>query len=395
VDTKVTEGIDWVGHVDWTVRDFHSYSTVRGATYNAYLIRDEKTALIDTVKGQFAKQLLSGIQGFVDPAKIDYLVCNHAEPDHAGALAATVAACPKAKVVCNEKCRKTLGQYNDISKWDFEIVKTGATVSLGKRQLTFVDTPFVHWPESMVTYVPEEKLLFSMDAFGQHFAFSNLFDDQNPIEEVMTEAKKYYANIVMPFGKRVSNALKACGELDLELIAPAHGVVWRTHRERILTEYNEWVVCKPKPKVLVIYDSMWESTATMAREIQTGATKSGVDAKLIAIRATDLTEIATEVLDAACVAFGSSTLNRGPMPMVAAVLSYLQGLSPSGKIGLPFGSYGWGVSGAQAIQKYMEEMKWELLREPLKCQYRPNEETLAECRTAGAALADKALEMTG
>lgn len=394
METTVRENIDWVGHVDWTVRDFHSYTTARGATYNAYLVRDEKTALIDTVKEPFADGLLAGIRHFIDPAKIDYLVCNHAEPDHAGAFAAIVAACPRAKVVCNDKCRKTLSLYFDTSKWDFEIVKTGSSLSLGKRQLTFVDTPFVHWPESMVTYVPEERLLFSMDAFGQHFAFSNLFDDQNPIEDVMAEAKRYYANIVMPFGKKVASALEACAALDIDLIAPAHGVVWRSHCARILAEYNDWAVCKPKAKVLVIYDSMWDSTARMARAIQAGATKNGVDAKLISIRASDLTEIATEVLDAACIAFGSSTLNRGPMPMVAAVLSYLQGLSPSGKIGLPFGSYGWGISGAQAIQKYMEEMKWELLREPIKSQYRPSEEILGACREAGAALADRALEAT-
>lgn len=184
------------------MRDFHSYVTSKGATYNAYLIRDEKTALIDTVKAPYATYLLANLHALIDPKKVNYIVINHAEPDHASALPAVLAACPKATIVCDKKCKDILASYNDVSDWRFQIIKSGDSISLGERTLTFIETPMVHWPESMFTYLPEEKLLFSMDAFDQHYASNNRFDDEVDIYEVMQEAKKYYANIVMPHGWR-------------------------------------------------------------------------------------------------------------------------------------------------------------------------------------------------
>ncbi len=391
--TPIFDNIDWVGYVDFHVRDFHGYDTDRGATYNAYLVRDEKTALIDTVKAPFAEHLLRNVAERIDPAKVDYVVCNHAEPDHASALPRIMQAMPEAKLVCNPRCRDALAAYHDVASWRFELVATGDRIPLGRRTLEFVETPMVHWPESMVTYVPEEKLLFSMDAFGQHYATSQRFDDELPLPAILAEAKKYYANIVTPWGKQVAGALKKLGELPLAMIAPAHGLIWRTHLQSILDAYADWSVCRPRAKVLVIYDTMWESTAEMAEAIAEGAMAEGVEVMPMHVRRTSLTRIATEALDSAALALGSATLNRTMMPAAAAVLNYLEGLRPAGKAAMAFGSYGWGRGAPEAIDRWLDAMPWQKLRAPLRCQYRPTPTVLEECRAAGRLLAQKAREL--
>jgi len=393
MSTALRNNIDWVGYVDWNVRDFHGYETSRGATYNAYLIRDEKTALIDTVKVQFAQDLLAHISEFCDPVKIDYIICNHAEPDHTGALPTVIKTCGNPTIVCDEKCRKVLSQYFDTTEWNFHIVKTGDSLSLGKRTLQFIETPMVHWPESMFTYVPEEKLLFSMDAFGQHIATSRRFDDENSREITLEEAKIYYANIVMLYGKRVSAVLQAGEGMDIEMIAPSHGVIWRSYVKDIIGAYNDWVTCRAKAKALICYDTMWNSTSEMAEAIYDGAKCEDVDVKLMNIRKTGLTMLATEFLDCAAVAFGSPTLNQGMMPMAAAALTYIKGLRPTGKAGFAFGSYGWSKGGAEAVEQFLKDMKFDIIREPLNVQYRPTKEDLDQCREAGKLLAKLACEI--
>jgi flavorubredoxin len=390
MNTTLRDNIDWVGHVDWTIRDFHGYDTERGATYNAYLVRDEKTALIDTVKAPFADQLLRNVTALTDPAKIDYVVCNHAELDHAGALPRVMQAMPRATLLCDKKCAETLAEHFDASSWKMRIVAGGDSIPLGRRTLRFIETPMVHWPESMCTCVPEEKLLFSMDIFGQHYASSERFDDETDLHTVMDEAKTYYANIVMPYGKAVQTTLEKVAGLEVDMIAPSHGVIWRTHGGQIVAAYRNWAAHRPEPKVVVIYDTMWESTAAMAQAILDGASLSGVTTRLIHIRRSNLTRIAAEVLDAAAVAFGSSTLNRGMMPMAAAVLSYLEGLRPQNKVAVAFGSYGWGRGGPEAVDKSLRAMQWEVLREPLRACYRPTAETLEECRQIGRTLGERA-----
>jgi len=390
MNTTLCNNIDWVGAVDWNVRDFHGYETHRGATYNAYLVRDEKTALIDTVKAPFADELLRNVASLCDLQRVDYVVCNHAELDHSGALPKVMRAMPWATLLCDKKCAVTLGEYFDTSSWKIQEVACGDAISLGRRTLQFVETPMAHWPESMCTYVPEEKLLFSMDIFGQHYATSERFDDQSDMPTVMQEAKTYYANIVMPYGKSVLRSLEQLGGLDLGMIAPSHGLIWRTHVGEIVEAYRGWAHHRSKPKVLVIYDTMWESTGTMARAILEGASQPGIHASLIHVRRNGLTHIATEVLDAAAVAFGSSTLNRGMMPMAAAALSYLEGLRPLGKAAMAFGSHGWGRGGPEAIDEALRKMTWEIVREPLKARYRPTSEVLEQCRQAGRMLAERA-----
>lgn len=396
MNTVLREGINWVGFVDWTVRDFHSYETRRGATYNAYLVQDEKTALIDTVKYLYADQLIANIEKHTPLDRIDYIVVNHGEPDHSSSLPTMVEKCPNATIVCDKKCVQSLSMHYDTTGWNFQVVSTGESISLGKRTLTFVETPMVHWPDSMVTYLPEEKILFSMDGFGQHYASHNRFDDEVCLTEVMEEAKIYYANIVMPYGKQVAKTLEAASNLEIEMIAPAHGVIWRSHIAEIVGAYQDWCVCKAAPKVVVVYDTMWESTAKMANAMIDGVREvDGVDSKLIFIRSSNLTQMVTEIFDAATVAFGSSTLNQQMMPMAGALLTYLKGLRPVGKAGFAFGSYGWGKGGPEAVDEELKAMKWDVLRDPLKSQFRPTPEVLEECRAAGKMLAEKALEIAG
>ncbi len=393
MNTTLCEGIDWVGYVDWHVRDFHGYQTDRGATYNAYIIRDEVTVLIDTVKAPFSEKLLRNIKSFTDLDKVDFVVCNHAEPDHSGSLPVVMKAMPDATLVCTAKCEKTLTHHYDTSGWKFRIVKTGDKIPLGSRSMEFIETPMAHWPESMFTYIPEEKILFSMDAFGQHYATSQRFDDEVKLSTAIDEAKIYYANILMPFPRQCRKALEDAGKLEIEMIAPSHGIIWRSHIEEIIEKYSEWANNQVKPKVVVIYDTMWNSTGDMAETIYEGANRPGVEVVLIHIRRTTLTRIATEILDASAVAFGSATLNRDMMPMASAVMTYLKGLRAVGKVGFSFGSHGWGRGGPEAIEDQFNELKWGVLRKPIKCKYAPTPEVLDECRAAGRELAEWAFDM--
>ncbi|MCF7849955.1 MAG: FprA family A-type flavoprotein [Kiritimatiellales bacterium] len=387
MNITLKEGIDWVGYIDWTVRDFHGYKTESGSTYNAYLIRDEKCAVIDAVKAPFVDQYINHIRALTDLEKIDYIVCNHAEPDHSGGLPAMMAACPQAELVCNAKCKTALEKHFDTVAWKWHVVEDGDTIALGKRTLSFINTPMVHWPESMFTYVPEEKLLFSMDAFGQHYASAFRFDDEEPLDVILQEAKAYYANIVMLYGRPIAQTMARAAELDIQMIAPSHGVIWRSHIKEVFEAYQGYVVCKPAAKVVIIYASMWKSTEKMARAILEGAQECNVHAQLFDVDNTHRTRIVTDVLDAAAIAVGSPTLNNSLMPEMAAALTYLQGLRPTNKTGFAFGSYGWSKKGgASAVEKFLEEMKINILREPLRVQYVPSEEVLEECREAGRQL---------
>lgn len=389
--TALRDGINWVGYVDWSVRDFHGYRTERGSSYNAYLVQDEKTAVIDSVKAPYAADLLRHIRAFTELDKIDYVVCNHAEPDHSGSLPVLMQQCPNATLLADARCVKALGQHYQTDGWRIQEVQSGDAVSLGKRTLTFMETPMVHWPESMFTYVPEEKLLFSMDAFGQHYAAAHRFDDEEPFDVLMQEAKTYYANIVMLFAKPIERALAQASNLDIEMIAPSHGVIWRSRIADIVGCYTRWVAQKTKAKVLIVYDSMWQSTDKMAKAIMDGVLEREVDARLYNVSSTHITVLATEVLDAAAVAAGSPTLNNTLMPSMAAAMTYWHGLKPVGKAALAFGSYGWSRGGAEAVNDYLKTMRMDVIRDPIEAQFVPTEADLDECRAAGRLLAEAAL----
>ncbi|MCL2305548.1 MAG: MBL fold metallo-hydrolase [Planctomycetaceae bacterium] len=389
MNTQLKSGIDWVGYLDWNVRDFHSYDTARGATYNAYLVRDEKTALIDTVKAPYADHLLRNLRERTSLDKIDYLVCNHSELDHAGALPEVLRHLPNATLLCNAKCKETLGTFFDISGWKIQLVGPEETVSLGCRSLAFVNTPMVHWPESMFTYIPEEKLLFSMDAFGQHLATTARFDDQWPLEHLLAEAKLYYANIVTPYGRQVLKTLEAAATIPIEMIAPSHGLIWRTHIGDILAAYGDWAGGRFQKKLLILYDTMWESTEIMAEEIlkTVQAVQPDVDVHLMHVRKTSLTRIAAEMLDASAVAVGTSTLNTQMMPQLAAVLTYLRGLKFREKSAFAFGSSGWGPGGPEQVHQCLEQLQWNVIVDPIRAKNRPTEEVLQRCRDAAGQLA--------
>ncbi len=393
MNTQLSENVRWVGYIDWAVRDFHGYRTERGSTYNAYLVLGEKRALIDTVKAPYADDLLAQIRACLPLEQLDYIVCNHAEPDHAGGLEQVLAVCPNARVVCNKKCAEALRLHFDTSKWKFQIVADGEKLDLGGRTLQFFDTPMVHWPESMVTYLVEEQVLFSMDAFGQHFAGAWRFDDEAPLDVVMAEAKRYYANIVMPYGRPVAAALAKVGTLPLKIIAPSHGVIWRAHIGEIVAAYKEWMVCKAAAKVVIAYVSMWNSTRVMAQAMADGALESKVEVQLIDLDTVHDTELVCEALDCACLAIGSPTLNQGIMPRMAAALTYLRGLRPTGKFGLAFGSYGWAARGCDELAQYLHVMQMTPLGEPITCKFRPDAVTVEKCHEAGRVMAKKALEL--
>ncbi|MCC8107941.1 MAG: FprA family A-type flavoprotein [Planctomycetes bacterium] len=385
--------IDWVGAIDWNVRDFHSYNTDRGATYNAYLIRDSQSALIDCVKGPFFDRYIKQVSELADPASIKYLVVNHGELDHTSGLPMAVKAFPNAALVTNKKCQNTLQRYFNTDGWNWHIVKTGDSLSLGNRTLQFIETPMVHWPDSMFTYVPEDELLFSMDAFGQHVASAARFDDEIDLDIVMDEAKTYYANIVVPHGKFVAKTLEAAAGLSIKMIAPSHGVIWRNHLDAILTAYKAWCGNRVRAKVGVFYDSMWESTGRIAEAITQGADVDGVATIMLHVRHSNLTRIATEFLDTAAFAFGSSTLNNLLMPAASSALVYMRGMNLPGKTGFAFGSYGWAAKGgADQVEAYMKEAGWTINRPVLKCSYLPDAAVLDEAEKAGRELARIALE---
>lgn len=384
--TELKPGIYYVGVVDWNLRNFHGYSIHNGTTYNAYLIVDEKIALIDTVKAPFAKELLDRISEIINPADIDYLISNHVEMDHSGSIPAVIAAAPNAVLVTSSPNGVKGLKAHYGNNFNFQEVKAGDTLSLGKRSLTFVGTPMLHWPDNMVTYCPEEKILFSNDAFGQHFTSSNHFDDEVDLANVMYATKGYYANILMPFGAQAKKALDIVEGLDIEMIAPSHGIIWRSHIQDVLKAYHQFADGVAEDKALVIYDSMWHSTEAMAHSIVEGFSKKGTPVALFDLKENDLSDIATEVLTARCLVIGSPTLNNNMLPNVAALLSYLKGLQPKGKKGFAFGSYGWGGQSIGMVNQALEELGVEIIMDPVKLNYIPSREQLKDLEDKVAAL---------
>ncbi len=350
---QISENIFWVGAVDWSMRNFHGYETSRGSSYNAYLIVDEKITLIDTAKVTFADELLARISSVVAPEKIDVVVSSHVEPDHSGALKIVADLAPQAEIITTNP-NGLKGLTARYGKLNYRAVKAGDEISIGKRTLKFVPTPMLHWPDSMVTYCPEDAILFSNDAFGQHLASSMRFDDENDLTTVLAEAKKYYANILMPFGKQAQTALKALGGLELKMIATGHGVIWRSNIEKILDCYKSWSAGDVSERAVVVFDSMWHSTEILARTITEAFAKHGIPAAFYDIKATPLADIVTDIFTSKYLAVGSPTINNQMMPTIAAFLCYLKGLRPVNHKAFAFGSYGWG---GQSIGYVEDELR--------------------------------------
>ncbi|MDY6988646.1 MAG: FprA family A-type flavoprotein [Thermodesulfobacteriota bacterium] len=385
---EIAEGIFWVGVIDWNIRDFHGYSTEQGSTYNAYLIMDERITLIDTVKKEFADELMGNISQIVDPKKIDYVISNHTEMDHSGGLARVMHKVGGDKpLYCSKMGHKNLLRHFP-QKWNYQPVENGGTLGLGKRTLTFLETRMLHWPDSMFSYVNEDKILFSSDAFGQHHAGLERFDDQVG-DAIMPHAKKYFANILLLYSPLILKLVDTVTEmgLALDMICPDHGIIWRKEPSKIINAYVEWSTQKPKRKALVVYDTMWHSTETMAGAIVDALGQEGVDAKPMHLRTWHRSDIITEVLDAGAVIVGSPTLNNGLFPTVSDFLTYMKGLKPSNKIGAAFGSFGWSGEAVKLINKELEEMKFELVDPGVKIQYVPDDESIAACYELGKKIA--------
>ena len=369
---EIAKGIYWVGVADWNVRDFHGYFIPAGSTYNAYLILDDKVTLIDTVKKEFADQLLDNIAQIIDPRKIDYMISNHTEMDHSGGLPRVMSEIGADKpLYCSKMGQKNLSLHFQ-EKWNYQPVENGGVLNLGKRSLTFLETRMLHWPDSMFSYVKEEQLLFSSDAFGEHYAGPERFDDEVG-EAIMPHARKYFANILLLYAPLILQLVEKVTQMDLTIktICPDHGIIWRQDPSKIIKAYVEWSQQKPKKKAVVVYDTMWHSTQILAEAIVDGLSQTGVEAKPFHLRASHRSDVITEILDAGAVIVGSPTLNNGLFPTVADFLTYMKGLKPNKKIAAAFGSYGWSGEAVKLINKELEEMKFELIDPGLKIQFIP------------------------
>jgi len=392
--TELAEGVYWIGAIDWNIRNFHGYSTHVGTTYNAYLVVDEKVALIDTVKAPFYRELKARVEQLVPFADIDYVVSNHVEMDHSGSLPMVMQAAKNARLITLEKFGENGLSKTFHSKWPTIAVKEGSELKLGKRTLTFIPTPMLHWPDSMCTYLAEDRILFSMDAFGQHLATSKRFDDEVGLDIIMPQAAKYYANILMPFGDLIVKAVEKLGSIDIDMIAPSHGMIWRSHLSDILKAYTSWGQGDTVKKALVIYDTMWGSTEKMALALAEGIAGEGIEVKVYNLTHSDHSDIIREVLDARAVLVGSPTLNNGMFPTVAQFLCYLRGLKPRGKIGAAFGSHGWAGGGVKAVQQELEAAGIELMDSGLAFKFVPDADELQKCADFGRIVA-QAIEKGG
>ena len=374
---EIKKGIYWVGGIDWDLRNFHGYLTQRGSTYNAYLIIDEKIVLVDTVKHYLYDEMLKRIKEIVDPSRIDYVVSNHTEMDHSGGLPKILEIAKNATIICSPNGEKGLKRHFK-KDWRFKVVNSDDSVNIGKRNLVFALAPMVHWPDSMVTYVPEEKLLLSNDAFGQHIASNERFVDEVEWDIVRQEAAKYYANIVLPYGAQVQKALEAVSSLDIDMIGPSHGLIWRTKLKDIIGFYKKWSTNTCENKAVIVYDTMWHTTETMAKAISESFKEKGVNCATFDLTSEHMSDAMTEVLESKYICVGSPTLNNGMLPTVSAFLTYMKGLAPKNRIGIAFGSYGWGGQSIGEIEKIFESCKFELPVKGLKIQYIPDEAELAE-----------------
>ncbi|PLX00565.1 MAG: MBL fold metallo-hydrolase [Marinilabiliales bacterium] len=373
---EIKKGIYWVGAIDWNVRNFHGYLTQRGTTYNAYLIIDEKITLIDTVKAPLVGEMMQRIESVIDPSKIDYVVSNHVEMDHSGAIPMIMEKTPNATVVCSPKGEKGLRAHFK-KEWNFKTVGNGELLDIGERKLNFVLTPMVHWPDNMVAYMPDEKILFSNDAFGQHLASSARLDDNYSLGIIMEEARKYYANIVLPYSSQVRKVMEIVDTLDIDIIASSHGIVWKKHVKDIIAEYKKWASNQTEKKAVIVFDSMWKSTESMAFSLYEAFEEKGYKAPIFNLQHNHISDIMTEMITAEYLCIGSPTLNKDVMPSVAAFLTYLRGLAPEGRKAVVFGSYGWAKQNIKVMKDFLTSFD---LTAEYNINYIPSDDQLKEMK---------------
>ena len=387
------DDIWWVGAIDWDVRDFHGYETPRGTTYNAYLILDEKVALVDGCRDGFGPEMLARVRACCGARAVDYLVINHVEPDHSGAIPWLVERLAPQRIFCSKRANDALALYYGaatVEGWDLQVVATGDELSLGRNTLHFIEAPMLHWPDSMFTYVKEAKTLLPNDGFGQHLATSKRFADEVDMSVVMEEASKYYANILMPFGAQIQKMLAKIGEMGLEIetVGPSHGVVWRRPEDvaRIVEAYARWSDFQAPERVSLIYDTMWHSTEKMTMAIGDGVAQEGVECTVARLSRSPRSEVARTVLESRAFLVGSPTLNNGMFPTVGGFLTYIKGLRPKNRIAGAYGSCGWAGGAVKHIDAELRGLGLDVV-EPIEVKYRPTDAELEACAELGRQVA--------
>ena len=393
---NIKNNVYWVGKIDWELERFHGfeYSTNRGSSYNSYLIKEDKTVLIDTVWGPYAKEFVKNLEKEVDLSKIDYIIANHGEPDHSGSLPELMSKIPDTPIYCTKNALKSLkGQYHQ--DWNFKVVKTGDTLNLGNKQLVFVEMPMLHWPDSMLCYLTDDNLLFSNDAFGQHYASELMYNDLVDQSELFAECIKYYANILTPFSgmavKKINEILSL--KLPLDMICPSHGIIWRDQPEQIVEHYLKWADNYQENQITILYDTMWNGTRKMAENIAKGIREfdKDVNVKLFHLEKKDKNDVITEIFKSKAIIMGSPTVNKGVLTSVAAMLEFIKGLRFKKKRAAAFGCYGWSGESVKIISDSLEKSGFEMIGENLKMTWNPDDESVEKCIEFGKNIAEKFL----
>jgi len=389
---RIKENISWVGKVDWELRTFHGqeYSTHRGSSYNSYLVRDTKTALIDTVWGPFSGEFVENLKKEITLDEIDFVIANHAESDHSGALPKLMRHVPDVPIYCTSKAIDSLtGHYHQ--DWDFQAVKTGDTLSLGSKELVFIEAPMLHWPDSMMSYLTGDNVLFSNDAFGQHIATELMYNDLVDQAELFQEAIKYYANILTPFSKLVDKKIKDVLALNVpvDMICPSHGVIWRDDPLQIVKKYVEWANAYSENQITIAYDTMWNGTRRMAEAIAQGikAADPEVIVKLFNVARSDKNDLITEIFKSRAVLVGSPTVNKGVLSAAAAILEEIGGLKFQKKKAAAFGCYEWSGEAKKVISQRLKEGGFQVLNDGIMEKWNPNVEAIDNCIRFGKDVA--------
>lgn len=389
---KLTDKVSWVGKTDWELMKFHGdeYSTRRGSSYNSYLIRDQKNVLIDTVWQPYDKEFVAQLKQEIDLKKIDYIILNHSEIDHSGALPELMREIPDTPIYCTANGVKIIkGHYHQ--EWNFVTVKTGDSLDLGESKLVFVEAPMLHWPDSMMTYMTGENILFSNDAFGQHYATESLYNDAVDEAELFAEALKYYANILTPFSSLVMKKIKEVLALNLpvDMICTSHGVIWKDNPAQVIENYLKWADNYQENQVTLVYDTMWNSTRKMAEAIAEGIrqTDSSITVKLMNAAKEDKNDIITEVFRSKAILTGSSTINNGLLFSMGGILEMMKGLKFKNKKAAAFGSYGWSGESVKQLTKFLGEGGFEVVNDGLRLLWVPDEEGITSCVEYGRQFA--------
>lgn len=385
---KITDCVTWVGKKDWELRRFHGeeYSTHKGSTYNSYLVRDEKTVLIDTVWAPFAAEFVDHLAAEIDLKKIDYVIACHAESDHSGGWTELLRRIPDVPVYCTANGVKSFkGHYHQ--DWNFQVVKTGQRLNLGSRELLFIEAPMLHWPDTLFCYLTGEDILFSNDAFGHHLATEGMYNDLADPCELMAECIKYYANILTPFSPLVKRKIEEFAGLGLplKLICPSHGTIWRENPMQIVSKYLEWADNYQEHQATITYDTMWNGTRKMAEAIAEGLSESDptLTVKLFNAARTDKNDIVTEIFRSKALLVGSPTINKGFLSSLGGLLEMVRGLGFKNKKAAAFGAYGWSGEAVKLLTAHLKESGFEVLNDGLRAMWNPDADALAQCREFG------------